>query len=154
MAAIIGILAAIAIPNFLKYQAKSRQAEARSSLTGVFVAEVSFFSEIGRFGSFNEIGYTLTGTSNRYSYRSPVNGGVGGCPSTGAVGSSCYIPAGVGTGGHAADNMVVPSNATNVGLPAFTATAVSNIDSDLGPDEWHVNHLKDDLVFPDTDDYL
>ena len=30
--AIIGILAAIAIPNFIAYQAKSKQAEAKTSL--------------------------------------------------------------------------------------------------------------------------
>ena len=37
--AIIGILAAIAIPNFLRYQAKSRQAEAKTNLGAMFVAE-------------------------------------------------------------------------------------------------------------------
>ena len=32
--AIIGILAAIAIPNFMRYQAKTRQSEAKANLTG------------------------------------------------------------------------------------------------------------------------
>jgi len=48
--AIIGILAAIAIPNFLKYQAKSRQAEAKINLGGIFVAETSFFGEQAGMG--------------------------------------------------------------------------------------------------------
>jgi len=34
--AIIGILAAIAIPNFLKFQAKSKQSEAKSNLGAIF----------------------------------------------------------------------------------------------------------------------
>ena len=33
--AIIGILAAIAIPNFLQYQMKSRQAEAKTNLQAI-----------------------------------------------------------------------------------------------------------------------
>ncbi|MGH7256560.1 MAG: type IV pilin protein, partial [Nitrospirales bacterium] len=67
--AVLGIVAAIAVPNFLRYQAKSRQAEARTNLGGTFVAEVSYFGEMSRFGSFNEIGFSIAGISNRYSYR-------------------------------------------------------------------------------------
>ncbi|WP_414645174.1 type IV pilin protein, partial [Candidatus Deferrimicrobium sp.] len=36
--AIIGILAAIAIPNFLRFQAKSKQSEAKTNLGGIFTA--------------------------------------------------------------------------------------------------------------------
>ncbi|GIW53748.1 MAG: hypothetical protein KatS3mg082_0152 [Nitrospiraceae bacterium] len=73
--AIIGILAAIAIPNFLKYQAKSRQSEAKTNLGAIFVAESAFFGERSYFGAFNEIGWTLTGTSNRlYLCRSGYRG--------------------------------------------------------------------------------
>lgn len=42
--AIIAILAAIAIPNFLKFQAKSKQSEARILLTGVYEAEMGFYA--------------------------------------------------------------------------------------------------------------
>ena len=78
--AIIGILAAIAIPNFLRYQAKSRQSEAKTNLGAVFVAETSYFGEQSRYGSFQEIGYALAGASNRYTYRSPAAGGGSPCP--------------------------------------------------------------------------
>jgi len=40
--AIIAILAAIAIPNFLKFQAKSKQSEARTMLTGIYEAELAY----------------------------------------------------------------------------------------------------------------
>jgi prepilin-type N-terminal cleavage/methylation domain-containing protein len=67
--AIIGILAAIAIPNFLRYQAKSRQSEAKTNLGAIFVAETAYLSENSRYGSFSEIGYALAGSTNRYTYR-------------------------------------------------------------------------------------
>ena len=49
--AIIGILAAIAIPNFLKFQCKSKQSEAKTNLAGLFTAEKSFFGEYNSYGS-------------------------------------------------------------------------------------------------------
>jgi type IV pilus assembly protein PilA len=43
--AIIGILSAVAIPNFKKYQAKSKTSEAKLQLAGAFTAEQSFFAD-------------------------------------------------------------------------------------------------------------
>src|SRR5438132_3208834 len=43
--AIIGILAAIAIPNFIKFQARSKQSEAKANLKAAFTAEKAFFQE-------------------------------------------------------------------------------------------------------------
>jgi type IV pilus assembly protein PilA len=45
--AIIGILAAIAIPNFLQYQMKSRQSEAKTNLQAIRTSEISFQGENG-----------------------------------------------------------------------------------------------------------
>ena len=45
--AIIGILAAIAIPNFLQYQMKSRQSEAKANLMAIKTSEISFQGEQG-----------------------------------------------------------------------------------------------------------
>jgi len=45
--AIIGILAAIAIPNFLQYQLKSRQSEAKTNLGAIKTSEVSWQGERG-----------------------------------------------------------------------------------------------------------
>ncbi len=49
--AIIGILAAIAIPNFLQYQMKSRQAEAKTNTTSIKTSQLAFQGERGCFGS-------------------------------------------------------------------------------------------------------
>lgn len=43
--AIIGLLSAVAIPNFQKYQAKAKTAEAKLQLSAIYTAEVSFFSD-------------------------------------------------------------------------------------------------------------
>ena len=49
--AIIGILAAIAIPNFMEYQRKSRTSEAKTNTTSIKTAEMTFQGERGCFGS-------------------------------------------------------------------------------------------------------
>jgi len=60
--AIIGILAAIAIPNFQRFQAKARQSEAKSSLGGIYTAEKAFQTEWQQFlGYFGDIGYRPEG---------------------------------------------------------------------------------------------
>ena len=65
--AIIGILAAIAIPNFLRFQAKSKQSEAKGNLGGIFTAEVAYQGERNFFGNFAQIAWAPTGTP-RYTY--------------------------------------------------------------------------------------
>ena len=62
--AIIGILAAIAIPNFLQYQMKSRQSEAKTNLQAIKTSEISFQAERGCYigvtaevGSVRRLGY-------------------------------------------------------------------------------------------------
>ncbi|HEY3490980.1 MAG TPA: prepilin-type N-terminal cleavage/methylation domain-containing protein [Candidatus Deferrimicrobiaceae bacterium] len=65
--AIIGILAAIAIPNFMKFQAKSRTAEAKTNLGAIFTAETSYFGDANKFGDFTQVGWKPTGIT-RYQY--------------------------------------------------------------------------------------
>ncbi len=48
--AIIGILAAVAVPKFLAFLARSRKSEARTVLTGVFNAAESYFAEYEWYG--------------------------------------------------------------------------------------------------------
>ncbi len=65
--AIIAILAAIAIPNFLKFQAKSKQSEARTMLTGVYEAEMGFFSTENYFSSVaTKIGFEAASKPKYY----------------------------------------------------------------------------------------
>ena len=65
--AIIAILAAIAIPNFIRFQMKARQSEARILLAGVHEAEIIFFSENDYFSTdFNQIGFIPTSNPKYY----------------------------------------------------------------------------------------
>ncbi len=145
--AIIGILAAIAIPNFLKYQAKSRQAEAKTNLGGIFVAETSYFGEQAMYGSFAQVGFALAGSSNRYTYRSggshtgtTAGGGNGNAAGTDTINA--------GVGGIVAEGSPAALN----GLIGFTATAAAQLDTDTIHDEWHINDIKTNLQTPDTND--
>jgi type IV pilus assembly protein PilA len=66
--AIIGILAAIAIPNFIKFQARSKQSEAKANLRGLFTAEKAYFQEKDTFStSVGVIGFSPE-RGNRYQY--------------------------------------------------------------------------------------
>ena len=80
--AIIGILAAIAIPNFIKFQARSKQSEAKSNTKAMFTAEKAFYSEKDRFSTLvGEVGFAPE-RNNRYNY---FIGGVAQDDRTGAV---------------------------------------------------------------------
>ncbi|HEU4429697.1 MAG TPA: prepilin-type N-terminal cleavage/methylation domain-containing protein [Myxococcota bacterium] len=49
--AIIGILAAIAIPNFVRFQLRSKTSEAKLNIAGIRTAEDAFFAEFGVYVS-------------------------------------------------------------------------------------------------------
>jgi type IV pilus assembly protein PilA len=80
--AIIGILAAIAIPNFLQYQMKSRQSEAKTNLQAIKTSEISFQAERGCYiGVTAEVGSAapVAGTKS-----TPYLWGAGTAPTGGA----------------------------------------------------------------------
>jgi type IV pilus assembly protein PilA len=49
--AIIGLLSAVAVPNFQKYQAKAKVSEAKLQLSAIYTAEVSFFSDFSMYAA-------------------------------------------------------------------------------------------------------
>lgn len=75
--AIIGILAAIAIPNFIKFQARSKSGEARANLKGIFTAQKAYYQEHDSYGD-SFLAFDPTGVArpigfapergNRYAY--------------------------------------------------------------------------------------
>jgi len=66
--AIIGILAAIAIPNFVKFQARSKQSEAKANLKAAFTAEKAYSAEKDKFSVLTgEIGFSPE-RNNRFTY--------------------------------------------------------------------------------------
>src|SRR3954471_18085709 len=66
--AIIGILAAIAIPNFIKFQARSKQSEAKANLKAAFTAEKAYVQEKDKYETLiNIVGFSPE-RNNRYAY--------------------------------------------------------------------------------------
>ncbi len=67
--AIIGILAAIAIPNFVKFQCRSKQSEAKGNLKAIYVSEESYRAEADTYGTNTTvIGFQPKGNKIRYVY--------------------------------------------------------------------------------------
>jgi type IV pilus assembly protein PilA len=66
--AIIGILAAIAIPNFIRFQARSKQGEVKANLKALFTAQRSYYQEKDAFvNTISDIGFNPE-RGNRYGY--------------------------------------------------------------------------------------
>ncbi len=71
--AIIGVLMAIAVPNFLNFQAKAKQSEAKGNLVGYYQAAKATFAEYGHYpGNFVAIAFAPEG--NLYYRITSVNG--------------------------------------------------------------------------------
>lgn len=140
---IVGLLA-LPIPflademfgGFKPFPAQSRQAEAKTNLGGIFVAQIAFYEEFKRYGTFEEIGFAVAGTANRYTYRIDLSGKPG-----------SMIKAGIGE--VTPDNAKVPAGFSATG---FTATATANLDEDPTIDQWHVNDVKCCLTQADVND--
>ena len=125
--AIIGILAAIAIPNFLKFQAKSKQSEAKTNLKAIFTAETSYFGEENTFGTLPEVNYIPVGTPSKMIYAFAVEAAgansVGAAPPAGADWTNCGLTDADGDGK----------------FESFSAAANGNIDNDTDVDIWYIN---------------
>lgn len=67
--AIIGILSAVAVPNFKKYQAKSKSAEGKLQLSAAYTAEQSFFSDFDTYHvCLSYMGYNPTNEETQRYY--------------------------------------------------------------------------------------
>jgi len=145
--AIIGILAAIAIPNFLKFQAKSRTTEAKTNLGAIFTGQTSYYGESNTYGTFSNIGWGPTGTP-RYLYMMGVN--VLAPDGVRSIGKDVTADGGQptwnGNLNGAMDNgtLASPVAPDNVAMPdpnSFVAGAAGNIDNDNTDvlDAWTIN---------------
>jgi len=132
--AIIGILAAIAIPNFMTYQAKARQSEAKVGLGGIFTSATAYFAENSTFTvtSATQIGYAPSGAP-RYSF---YYGG-----STGAF--RINTGSNSATSGCHGTNPPKDSAGVNVTVTAsaFTAGAIGDVDGETTVcDQWTIDN--------------
>jgi type IV pilus assembly protein PilA len=74
--AIVGILAAIAVPNYLKIQCRAKQTEAKNALKAMLVAEDTYRTEYDTYVGGVEAGEILNslvkGPKRRYDYSAVV----------------------------------------------------------------------------------
>ena len=148
--AIIGILAAIAIPNFLKFQAKSKQSEAKSNLSAIFTGQTAYYGEYNNYSNFTAINWSPSGTP-RYRY---TLSGWGTPDNILLIGAGGTIAVPAGKGGWLGNlNSVTESDGTPMApapidpfidntLKLFTAGAGGIVSNNGKTDGWSVNQKR------------
>jgi len=116
--AIIGILAAIAIPNFLRFQLKAKSSEGKTNLAAIRTAEQSYYSEFGVYIS---------------AQPAPVLAAVGNSKTVFSAGTGGFHTVGWSPEGQVYFSYAVGSDAAQSG---FFATAMADIDADTVHQEW------------------
>jgi prepilin-type N-terminal cleavage/methylation domain-containing protein len=119
--AIIGILAAVGIPSFKKYQAKAKTVEAKTALAQGYIALVAYQAEYDVYANcFPAMGYNPSSLSSSRYYSAgagrEINGtnamartnGATACQNVGGGGVSgvSYFPAGKAVAGRAIESTV------------------------------------------------
>jgi type IV pilus assembly protein PilA len=121
--AIIGILAAIAIPNFLRFQLKAKSSEGKTNLAAIRTAEQSYYSEFGVFVSASA---------------SPPN------PPQNQKTNFTYVdPAGAGFDrlGWSPEGQVYFNYGVAIANSGYTAAAAADIDADTTYQQWGYKKL-------------
>ena len=118
--AIIGILAAIAIPNFLRFQLKAKSSEGKTNLAAIRTAEESYYSEFGLYVSATASPVAITNNiKTQFINADGLNMG--------------FDRLGWSPEGYVFFNYVVASNGS---FSQFTASAAADIDADGVGQTW------------------
>lgn len=94
-AAIVAVLAAIAIPNYLSYTASGRQAEAKIALSNIYGAEMNYAAESGFYSAcLTQLGYIPAAGDTRYYSAgfTEATATAASCGSNGNTGCNYYTP--------------------------------------------------------------
>jgi len=137
---IIGLLAAIAIPNYLQFQSMAKQAEAKSNLGGIFTNEQAYWGEHSKYTSvLSQTGFSILTRARYYDFTITHPTTIVGTPPV------CTFPADAwyGKNGNPGDGPPVGSEVAFNGIPgattnAFTAVAEGNVDDDPTFDAWEI----------------
>jgi len=120
--AIIGILAAIAIPNFLRFQLKAKSSEGKTNLAAIRTSEESYYSEFGVYVSAFPTPAAY-GKNVKIQFNNTATNGV----------NKGFDRLGWAPEGYVFFNYAVGAN---TGYSEFTATAAADIDADGVPQVW------------------
>ena len=129
--AIIGILAAIAIPNFMNFMAKTKRSEVKYNLAAIYKCQISYFGENNAFSSsFNTIRWRPEGKIFYYTF---------------SMGTEYYgIPV--------ASNPLPGGFTFGASTNSFTTLSWGNIDTDPMVDVWYINDRKEMVNVGTNDD--
>ena len=149
--AIIGILSAVAIPNFQKYQARSKTSEGKLQLAAIYTAEASFYADYNiyhtclRYMGYDPVdeapsryyttGFNVAGTVDAGAYASATNSGLAAECSNGlaATDGASYFLAGKRLGASVATNAHLQGTALGtqtVTTMTYTAGAAGIVHKD------------------------
>jgi type II secretory pathway pseudopilin PulG len=130
---ILLIFAAIAIPDFLTFQAKAKCSELKQNLGAIYTTQVAYFSEYGNYADgddcFGHLDWRAEGT--RYSYY------------CGKDKIACTV----------CNTQCPDPDLVDFQEGSFTLFAVGNIDNDETCDVWSINDAKELInIKSDLDD--
>jgi type IV pilus assembly protein PilA len=149
--AIIGLLSAVAIPNFKKYQAKAKVSEAKLQLSAAYTAEQAFFTDFNMYHSclaymgynpsgevsarYFAVGFTNAAAINTDALNNAITAGLGAPCNSATLAASAgqtYFFAGRGVGSDIANTTAhIPTNSLGAQAAAtqlFTIGAGGVID--------------------------
>ena len=152
--AIIGILAAVAIPNFTQFQRKARQSEARGILSSYFTTQKAFFAEWNEYvGDFGSLGFNPEGQLRYQMNSGGVNYGpiysVTNRPGFNNVSAITAVTCPPGGGGTIRNCKYIGTGAAptagaivhTAGTQAFYVFAKGNVGATID-DEWRIDQTK------------
>ena len=141
VAAIIGILTTVAVPNFVGFWARSRRAEAQTALSSIAKTERAYFAEHDSYtDDLSQLGFTSTGTPH-YLYGFTTDA----VPAPSGLNDTAKLRAAGGGGFYSVALMIdaFGSPLSDADLPpspvskaAFKVGAVANLDRDPTLDTW------------------
>jgi type IV pilus assembly protein PilA len=132
--AIIGLLAALAIPNYLRFQLRSRTSEAKANLAAIRTAEESYYAEYGLYVAAAPAPAAVPG-AGRTTWPRPTPG----CP-------ACFDMVGWSPDGDVffQYEVVTATIGAAAGPNVFTAAAIADLEGDGRRQIWgYVKPLPD-----------
>lgn len=132
----IALILAIAIPNFVLMEPKSRQSEAKFEVQGMLESAMAMKEKTGTFAisDISHLGYLQQPYDTRYSLWYAVNG----------VPQALPLPPGARYRTSPCDVTIPPATVkVEASATGFTAAAKGNVDDDATCDEWSINEKKE-----------
>jgi type IV pilus assembly protein PilA len=121
--AIIGILAAIAIPNFLRFQLKAKSSEGKTNIAAIRTAEQSYYSEFGTYVSADGAPAAV-GQNQKTTFSETASAGMD-----------------FNTLGWSPEGQVYFSYGVNANMNGYTVSASADIDGDNTYQAWGYKKL-------------